>query len=69
MIVSAPTAQGGQELNQDRRISKFSNKSPKAPIGVNREKVLEEIAIKWSAMGLYQSPTRAMIALLGGKQS
>ena len=66
MILSAPAAQGGQELNQDRRTSKFS-KIPKKPKAINREATLEAIAIKWSAMGLYQSPTRAMIALLGGE--
>jgi len=38
---------------------------PKKPKAINREKILEEIAVKWSVMGLYQSPTRAMIALLG----
>jgi hypothetical protein len=64
MKYSAPAAQGEQELNQDRQKSKFSKK-PHKPKGFNREKILEEIALKWYSKGLYVSPSRAMIALLG----
>jgi hypothetical protein len=62
---SAPAAQGGQRLNLDRQKSQFSKDYPKLPIGKNREQVLEELAHKWHPMGLYKSPTRAMIAVLG----
>ena len=44
-----------------------NTKITKKPKAINREKILEEIAEKWSAMGLYESPARAMIALLGGE--
>ena len=35
--------------------------------GKNRLLVLESIAERWSARGLYATPTRAMIALLTGE--
>ena len=41
-------------------------KYPQLPVGRNRQKVLEEIAIRWADKGLYTSPSRAMIALLRG---
>jgi hypothetical protein len=47
----------------------MSNKSgSRPPSGKNQILVLESIANKWTAMGLYKSPTRAMTALLGGDQ-
>ncbi len=66
MRYSAPAAQGGQEPNLDHRTSKFSKKISNPPTGTNREKILEEIADKWSTQELYSSPCRAMIALLEG---
>ncbi len=65
MIVSAPTARDGQELNQDHHKSK-SSKIPKKPKAINREATLEAIAEKWASQGLYASPSRALIALLEG---
>ena len=66
MKYSAAAAQGGQEPNLDHRTSKFSKKIPNPPTDTNREKILEEIADKWSTQGLYPSSCRAMIALLDG---
>jgi len=40
--------------------------SLKRPFGRNRLIVLEQIADRWAARGLYQSPSRAMLALLEG---
>ena len=65
MIVSAPAAEGGQELNNDLRTSKFSKK-PQKPEGINRLQVLNEIANKWASMGIYPSTNSALIALLEG---
>ncbi len=66
MIVSAPVAQGGQELNQDRRKSKFS-KIPKKTKGINHLQVLNEIAIKWVDKGYYVDSGKALQALIGGE--
>jgi hypothetical protein len=70
MNESAPTAQDGQEPNQDTRTSKFSRNPnhyhPRLPLGKNRVMILEQIADKWARLGLYSTPSRAMYALLGG---
>ena len=34
--------------------------------GKNRLLILEQIADRWAAQGLYQSPSKAMLALLEG---
>ena len=65
MKYSAPAAEGGQELNLDRQKSQFSKKHPKFPSGITRIAILEQIAERWAARGLYRSPSRAMAALLG----
>jgi hypothetical protein len=60
----------GKEPNQDTRKLKFStttkNNHSRLPLGKNRVMILEQIADKWVRQGLYQSPSRAMYALLGG---
>jgi hypothetical protein len=67
---SAPAGLAGQELNLKRSNLKC-NRNPtknqqRLPLGKNRVMILEQIADKWVRQGLYQSPTRAMYALLGG---
>ena len=68
----ASATQGGKRPNQYHRGSDFtrkqSTKHPKLPIGKNRKLVLEDIAEKWASMGLYKTPSRAMIALLEGDE-
>ena len=59
----APAAQGGQELNLDRRSSKFSTKAKK-PIGLNHQKVLDELARKWVRFGCAETPNQALRMLL-----
>jgi hypothetical protein len=66
---SAPAGLAGQEINLMPENLK-SNKNPtnkhnRLPVGKNRVMILESIAEKWVRMGLYPSPSRAMIALLG----
>ena len=67
---TSPAPGMGQELLSNRRGSDHS-KNPKninylkRPRGKNRLIVLEQIADRWAAQGLYQSPSRAMAALLG----
>jgi hypothetical protein len=51
--------------DKDNHTTLASN-SKQRPFGRNRVLILESIAEKWSAMGLYKSSTRAMVALLGG---
>ena len=54
------------KLGGEDNTPKRSNFKPPFT-GKNRLLVLESIAIKWAAFGLYQSsPTRAMAALLEG---
>jgi hypothetical protein len=65
MKYSAPAAQGGQELNQDRQKSQFSKKPQKSK-GFNHLKTLQEIADKWVHHGYYSEPGRAYRALIGG---
>jgi hypothetical protein len=69
LISPAPTMGQGQ-LDNDLRKSDSSNIPssihPKLPLGKNRIMVLEQIADKWFRRGLYQSPSKAMQALLGG---
>ena len=64
----APAAPGGQRQNQDLGGSDFTtqsdNKHPRLAAAKNRNLVLEQIAVKWSARGLYQTQCQAMIALL-----
>jgi hypothetical protein len=43
-----------------------SNKHPSRMPTKYREVILVQMAEKWTDMGLYQSPARAMIALLEG---
>jgi hypothetical protein len=62
---SAPAAQGGQELNQDREISQFSKKPHKSK-GVNHLKTLHEIANTWVERGYYTDTGRAYKALIEG---
>ena len=57
----APTREQRLNLNLGRTDD---SKKPHKPKGFNREKILEEIALKWYSTGLYVSPSRAMIALL-----
>ncbi len=66
MIVSAPAAQGGQEPNQDSRISKFSKELKKTK-GINHLRILNEIATKWVDKGCYVDSGRALQALIGGE--
>ena len=66
MKYSAPAAQGGQELNQDRQNSKFSKKPHKAK-GINHIHVLNEITIKWVDKGCYETKGCALEALLGDR--
>jgi hypothetical protein len=42
-----------------------ANKPKQRPISRNRLLILESIAKKWTVMGLYKSPTKAMAVLLG----
>ena len=70
MTRSAPAAQSGQRQNQDLHKSDFTppqtNIKPKQwRNGKNRLLILEQIAKRWASKGLYQSPSRAMAALLG----
>ena len=68
MKLKSPASGKRQGLLSNSLGSKQDNsKIPDKPKPINREKTLEAIAIKWSAMGLYQSPARAMIALLKGE--
>ena len=66
----APAGQAGQKANQDTHISKFSttinNNRSRLPLGKNRPMIPEQIADKWFRKGSYQSPSKAMYALLGG---
>jgi hypothetical protein len=66
----APAGLSGQELNLEPEKTKFNKNSTKSqqrlPLGKNRVMILEQIADKWVRQGLYQSPSRAMYALLGG---
>ncbi len=58
--------QPGQGLDFDARKSNSTKKYAQLPIGVNHKIILTRIAERWSAKGLYTSPSRAMIALLRG---
>jgi hypothetical protein len=66
----APAGIAGQELNLKPENLKYNKSSTKnqqcLPLGKNRVMILEQIADKWVRQGLYQSPSRAMFALLGG---
>jgi hypothetical protein len=63
-------------LNEQGLTSNFSEKDDskkqtpnKRPISMPskyREVILEKMAEKWTNMGLYKSPARAMIAILEG---
>jgi hypothetical protein len=63
-------------LNKQGLTSNFSEKDDskkqtpnKRPISMPskyREVILEKMAEKWTNMGLYKSPARAMIAILEG---
>jgi hypothetical protein len=65
-----PAGLAGQTLNLEPQNPKYSKNSTKnlfrLPLGKNRVMILEQIADKWVRQGLYQSPSRAMFALLGG---
>jgi hypothetical protein len=67
---SAPAGLAGQELNLKPHKLEYNKNSTKnqqrLPLGKNRVMILEQIADKWVRQGLYQSPSRAMFALLGG---
>lgn len=60
----APAARGGKELNLERCKSKFS-KIPKKPIGLNQQKVLDELCRKWVRFGSAETPNQALRMLLG----
>ena len=61
----APAAESRQELNLDRQKSQFSYK-PHKPQGINRIRILNEIAEQWVDKGCYESKGRALLALVGG---
>ena len=65
MKYSAPAAQGGQELNQDRQKSQFSKK-PRKSKGFNHLKTLREIADEWVEGGYYTNTGHAYKALIEG---
>jgi hypothetical protein len=66
----APAGLSGQELNLEPEKPKSNKNSTKSqqrlPLGKNRLMVLQQIADKLVRQGLYQSPSRAMYALVGG---
>lgn len=68
--LKSPAQVTGLGLVDDLRKSDTSKlqtiKHPGLPIGKNRQKILEEIADRWSAQGLYTSSRRAIVALLEG---
>ena len=61
MKYSAPAAESGQELNLDHQKSQFSKKSK----GINRLKILDELARKWVRYGCAETPKEALRMLLG----
>ena len=67
----SPAPGMGQRLFSARRKSDYSInptsiKHSRLLVKRYRQDVLEEIAERWFAQGLYPSPCRAMIALLEG---
>ena len=61
----APAAESGQELNQDRQKSQFSNKPHKSE-GFNHLKTLRELANIWVERGYYPDTGYAYKALIEG---